>query len=104
MHSYFTYNLAVQYRAASGLFGRIELQGLGTTFFDDANTLKQGSFALLNARLGYELDNYGIYFFANNITGVENIASAGDFSALGIGTIVSYGAPTTFGVQLRARI
>ncbi|NJR74117.1 MAG: TonB-dependent receptor [Scytonema sp. CRU_2_7] len=58
----FTYNLALQYRARIGLFARVELQGLGTTFFNEANNLKQGSFAQLNARLGYEFENSGIYF------------------------------------------
>ncbi|NEO32465.1 MAG: TonB-dependent receptor [Symploca sp. SIO3C6] len=97
----FTYNLAVQYRAPVGILARVELQGVGPIFFNDANEIEQGSFALLNARLGYELDNYGIYLFANNITDVEHLVSAGVFP--GFGTLVTYGAPATFGVQVRTR-
>jgi len=97
----FTYNLALQYRAPVGLFARVELQGLGTTFFNEANDLKQGSFALLNARLGYEFDNSGIYLFANNITDVRNLVSAAAFPPLG--TFVSYGAPATYGIQFRTQ-
>jgi iron complex outermembrane recepter protein len=62
----FTLNLAAQYRTKFGLFSRVELQGLGNYFFNDDNSLKQDSLALVNARIGYEADKYGIYFYTNN--------------------------------------
>ncbi|MEM9266043.1 MAG: TonB-dependent receptor [Cyanobacteria bacterium P01_F01_bin.13] len=95
-----TYNLALQYRSPQGLFGRLELQGLGTTFFDDANTLKQDPYAIFNARLGYEFDNTGIYLFGNNIFDKEYINQA---FPLPPSAISSYGMPATYGVQVRAR-
>jgi iron complex outermembrane receptor protein len=98
----FTYNLAVQYRTLGGIFARLELQGLGTTYFDDANRFKQGPVAIVNARLGYELDNYGIYFFANNIFDTETLNSVVPFGSFG--NLATYGAPLTYGFQLRARI
>ena len=94
-----TYNLAVQYRSPSGFFGRAELQGLGTTFFDDANLLEQAPYALFNARLGYETENLGIYLFGNNIFSTEYINQAFSFPPLG--TNASYGAPATYGIQFR---
>lgn len=97
----FTYNLALQYRAPFGLFARLELQGTGTTYFTEANDLLQGSFALFNARLGYEFNDYGIYFFANNITDVQNLVTASAFPPFG--TFVTYGAPSTYGIQFRTR-
>ncbi|NEO98567.1 MAG: TonB-dependent receptor [Symploca sp. SIO2E9] len=98
----FTYNLAIQYRAPIGILVRVELQGMGTTFFDDANEFEQGPFALLNARIGYEFtDNYGIYLFGNNITDVEHLASAAAFP--GFGTFATFGPPATYGVQVRTR-
>ncbi|NCJ08705.1 TonB-dependent receptor [Synechococcales cyanobacterium C] len=96
-----TYNLAIQYRNPIGIFGRVELQGLGTTYFDDANFLKQDPYAIINARLGYERDNFGIYLFANNIFNTEYINQA--FSLPPIGSIASYGTPATYGVQVRSR-
>lgn len=58
----YTFNLAAQYRSVDGIFGRLELQGFGTTFFDDPNTLKQEPYVLVNARAGYEFDeNRGLY-------------------------------------------
>ncbi|MBP5971283.1 TonB-dependent receptor [Brasilonema sp. CT11] len=97
----FTYNLALQYRGSSGIFARAELQGLGTTYLNDANTFKQGPVAIVNARLGYELNNYGIYFFANNIFDTERLNSVVPFGAFG--NIASYGVPATYGIQLKAQ-
>lgn len=96
-----TYNLALQYRSPQGVFGRLELQGLGTTFFDDANTLEQDPYAIVNARLGYEAETLGIYLFANNIFNTDYINQA--FSLPPIGAVASYGIPATYGVQIRTR-
>lgn len=96
-----TYNLALQYRAANGIFARAELQGLGETFFDEANTLQQDPYAIVNARLGYEFENMGIYLFANNIFDTEYFAQA--FNFVPLGTLVTSGAPATVGVQVRSR-
>lgn len=97
----FTYNLALQYRAPFGLFARVELQGLGTTFFTDANTFKQGSLAIANARLGYEFKNYGIYLFANNIFDTARVVSVVPFGSFG--NLATYGAPATYGIQFRTQ-
>ncbi|NJL38930.1 MAG: TonB-dependent receptor [Leptolyngbyaceae cyanobacterium RM2_2_4] len=95
-----TYNLAAQYRSDIGILGRVELIGFGNTFFDDLNTVEQGSFALVNARVGYEFDSYGIYLFANNLFDNEYITQAFN---LGGGIAAIYGAPRTAGLQVRAR-
>ncbi len=97
----YTYNLALQYRASFGLFTRLELSGFGTTFFDNPNEFKQDPYALVNARVGYETGNYGIYFFANNIFDVEYLTTAFNFGSLG--DIASFGAPATFGFQVRSK-
>jgi len=95
----FTFNFGVQYRSPGGFFSRVDLQGLGTYFFDDANALKQDPFTLVNARIGYEGRNVGIYFFVNNLFDKEYITTAfsGFFSDL-----ASYGDRRTFGIQVRA--
>ncbi|WP_410503791.1 TonB-dependent receptor [Leptolyngbya sp. 7M] len=95
-----TYNLAAQYRSDIGILGRIEVIGFGNTFFDELNTIEQDTFTLMNARLGYEFNDYGIYFFVNNLLNNEYITQAFN---LATGTAVIYGAPRTFGVQVRAR-
>lgn len=97
-----TYNVAAQYRSPSGIFGRVELVGFGTTYFDDANQIQQGDFAILNARLGYEFDNTGIYLFANNL--LDNQYLINGFAFPPLGDVVMYGAPATYGIQVRTRL
>jgi iron complex outermembrane receptor protein len=97
----YTYNLALQYRADFGLLTRLELQGVGTSFFDNPNEFKREPYTLVNARIGYEKENYGIYFFANNIFDTEYLTTAFDFGSLG--QIASYGNPPTYGVQVKTK-
>lgn len=92
-----TYNVAAQYRSESGFFGRLEVIGFGKTYFDNLNTIEQDAFALVNARLGYEFDNYSIYLFANNLFDEEYLTQAFDFG----GILAVAGAPQTFGIQVR---
>jgi iron complex outermembrane receptor protein len=96
----FTYNLALQYRSRGGILGRVELQGLGSYFFDDANALKQDSFALVNTRLGYEQKSYSIYFYVNNLFDERYFTSAFVSPAVA-DPLVSYGDRRTFGVQFK---
>ncbi|NJL87503.1 MAG: TonB-dependent receptor [Leptolyngbyaceae cyanobacterium SM1_1_3] len=95
-----TYNAAVQYRAPIGIFARLELQGYGTTFFDDANQVKQDPFALVNLRLGYEWQDYGVYLFANNLLDTRYITSGFQFPPPNI--TAGFGEPVTYGLQVRA--
>jgi iron complex outermembrane recepter protein len=94
-----TYNLGVQYRHPKGFFGRVEVQGFGTTYFDDANTLKQVPYALVNARLGYETEKFGIYFYANNLFDTQYLTGAFIFPPPN--EIGSFGERATFGIQAR---
>jgi iron complex outermembrane receptor protein len=95
-----TYNAAVQYRAPIGIFARLELQGYGTTFFDDANQVKQDPFVLVNLRLGYEWQDYGIYLFANNLFDTRYITSGFQFPPPNV--TAGFGEPVTYGLQVRA--
>ena len=98
----FTYNVAAQYRAPFGLFARLELQGVGKTFFEEANVVEQDPYAVVNARLGYEFDQYGVYLFANNLFDTRYIAQGFDFSTFGGTSAGAFGAPATYGVQFRS--
>ncbi|MBW4471669.1 MAG: TonB-dependent receptor [Stenomitos rutilans HA7619-LM2] len=94
----YTLNLGVQYRN-SGFFGRVDLQGLGTYFFDDANTIKQPPFALVNARIGYEWKSVGIYFYVDNLFNKEYVTAAFRPPE----TLASFGDRRTFGFQVQAK-
>ncbi|GAA6615383.1 TonB-dependent receptor domain-containing protein [Scytonema sp. NUACC26] len=95
-----TYNLAVQYRSLGGLFARAELRGYGITYFDDGNEIKQEPYALVNLRIGYEAEKYGIYLYANNLFDTRYITS-GFFFPPPIAT-VGFGDPVTYGIRFKA--
>ncbi|MEA5549550.1 TonB-dependent receptor [Anabaena cylindrica UHCC 0172] len=97
-----TYNLAVQYRSPGGIFARAELRGYGTNYFDDANEIKQDPFAIVNARIGYEWTNYGIYLFANNLFDTRYITSGFFFPPPDV--TAGFGEPAMYGVQIRANL
>ena len=62
--------LAAEYKHRTGFLGKIEWLAFGPTFFDAANTtgFRQNSYGVLNAHVGYEARNFGIYVFGNNLT------------------------------------
>ncbi|KAM3090123.1 TonB-dependent receptor domain-containing protein [Phormidesmis sp. 146-35] len=93
----YTYNLAVQYRRNS-IFGRVELQGYGTTFFNDTNTLQQDPYLLVNARVGYEWKKYAIYFYVNNLFDKRYLNGA----FLGAEPLATFGDRRLFGFQIQA--
>ena len=89
----------MQYRSPGGFFGRFELQGTGTVFFDEANEIKENPFAIANARVGYEFDNTGIYLFSNNLFNTEYVTLA--FPGFSGETLAGYGDRRTFGIEVR---
>ncbi|WP_414619657.1 TonB-dependent receptor [Calothrix sp. CCY 0018] len=97
----FTYNLAAQYRTSGGLYARAELRGYGLTYFDDDNTIKQEPYALVNARIGYEAEKYGIYLYANNLFDTRYLTS-GYIFPVPDGT-AEFGNPAMYGIQIKAK-
>ncbi|MEM1393471.1 MAG: TonB-dependent receptor [Cyanobacteria bacterium P01_H01_bin.150] len=97
----FTYNLAAQYRTPGGLYARAELRGYGLTYFDDDNTIKQEPYALVNARIGYEAEKYGIYLYANNLFDTRYLTS-GYLFPVPDGT-AEFGDPVIYGIQMKAK-
>ncbi|MEM6500468.1 MAG: TonB-dependent receptor [Cyanobacteria bacterium P01_C01_bin.89] len=96
----YTYALAAQYRDPGGFFGRVELSGFGTYFFDQSNTRKQDPFVLVNARIGYEFDDFALYAYANNLFDQDYFASG---SNNGDGSFITTpGDGRVVGVQFRA--
>ncbi|WP_294348619.1 TonB-dependent receptor [Prosthecochloris sp.] len=98
-----TFHVALQYRrplcAQWDLFSRIELSGVGTRYFDDANTVKDSSYELLNLKLGMESDHLDFYVWAKNLLDrhyvlFENVAKG----------IAEDGEPLTAGISLNYRL
>ncbi len=98
----YTFNIALQYRrplsARWGLFSRAELSGVGTRYFDDANTVKDPPYELLNLKLGVESDHLDFYAWAYNLLDrhyilFENVAKG----------IAEDGKPLTAGISMTYR-
>ena len=72
-------------------------QGVGRHYWNDANTLHQGSYGIVNTMLSLEAGDFRLDVFANNITATEYHSFS--FSALG-NHYVQQGRPATFGMNL----
>ncbi|PIE68611.1 MAG: TonB-dependent receptor, partial [Deltaproteobacteria bacterium] len=91
----YTCNLGVQYRHASGFYVRGDLIGQGRMYFDQANKFDHDPYALVNARIGYEMDSLDIYVYGKNILDTE-YDYEGDYG----GMYTFYGEPCLIGLQL----
>lgn len=92
-----TANLSVQYRHGSGLFARMDVEGYGTTYYDDANTVKRDPFGLVHAKIGYEADRWDVYLYGNNLLDKEYFTD----KSFGVFTV---GEPRTVGVTASVRM
>jgi len=96
----YTYNLAALYRHMSGFLGRIELLGIGDSYYDLANTVKEDAYELVNARIGYEREHFEIYLWAKNLLDEGYATRAFDMGGYYVGRA---GDPQTFGITLTGR-
>ena len=64
------YTLAggVAWRNDSGFFARLDVTARDEFYFDVSHNEKSGSYALLNARVGYESDSWNIHAWGRNLT------------------------------------
>lgn len=90
-------NVFVEYHGAQGFFGRVETVLTGRTYYTEGEDLQfsQSSYALLNARIGYEHAGYRVALYGQNLTNREY------FSAITPGTFHGTpGDPRTYGVEV----
>lgn len=64
----FNASLALRYSFLEHFYIRPEVQGVGTIYWDRANTTKQDPYLTFNLKTGYSKDNYEIYLFGENLT------------------------------------
>jgi iron complex outermembrane receptor protein len=91
------YSLALNQSHSLKIIARGEWFYLGKEYFDLANTISQGSYSLLNARLGVATKHFELYLWGRNLTDVKYISYAYDFGATHLGN------PKTYGVTLKAK-
>ena len=93
--------LFLEYRNPFGIFARTEMQNIGGSYFDRANTKKQSAYTLFNMKIGYEQERWDIYLSAKNLTDKQYFVTAYEDSTVGwMGTV---GDPRTFSLVLNYR-
>jgi len=99
----YTFHLALQYRKPCFgewfLFSRVELSGVGTRYFDDANTVSASPYEVVNLKLGLESQHIDFYMWSNNLfdrhfTLFENVKKG----------IAEDGQPQMLGVTMNYRL
>lgn len=94
-----TVNLGLSYRAKWGGMARIDWRYIGDTSFDDGNRQNQDAYSLLDARIGYEKGNYGVYLFGRNLCDTEYFTHSYLFFGR---PAASAGTPRIIGGEIRA--
>lgn len=93
----YTFNWGATYRMASGLYFGASMTGQGDMYIDKGNLLKQDAFQLVNAKIGYETENYDIYIYGKNVFDEKyDRPYTGD-------SWVVYSRPAEYGVMLSYR-
>lgn len=97
-------SLGGQYSFDCGVFARVENVFTGAYYLDSLNTTRQEGYSLLNAKIGYEYENYGVYLYAKNLLDEEyyNLAFDNDSAIPGQGMCGAMGAPRIFGLMVKA--
>ncbi len=92
----FTASFALQYRHECGLFLRGEVQHFGDMYWTEANEDRRGHVTLVNARVGYEFEPFGVYVYGNNLADQRYLDYYTPASNYGM-----MGRPREVGVQLQ---
>ncbi|ELR66776.1 TonB-dependent receptor [Photobacterium marinum] len=100
----FTSSLTLNYGGYEGLYGHLTYNYRSSTYTDAENTLKIDGYGLVDAHLGYRVDDYTVYVFGTNLfdedyttnyyalpfPGPAPIAGAGQPRTLGLGVSVDF--------------
>ncbi len=95
----YNFNIGLQYRANNGFYGRVDVNGYGKTFYDKENIYAKDAYELVNLKVGYELDKFDVYLYANNLFDEKYDATNAYF----YGTTTVYKESREIGVQLTYR-
>jgi len=72
----YTYSLGATYQTDEGFFANINVTGKDDFYFSDSHSEQSDGSDLLNAKLGYEADDWSVSLWARNLTD-EKVATRG---------------------------
>ncbi len=93
----YTFNLGVLYRHSTGFYASSDLVGYGDMYMDAANEDKKDAYSVMNAKIGYELENLDVYLYAENLLDEELVTK----NYYGFYNV--HGNPREIGLQLTYR-
>ncbi len=94
----YTFSIGGQYRMENGVYMGIDFLGYGKMYLDKANQLPRDAYQLVNAKIGYEAENWDIYLYGKNILDEEY-----DIDGYFGGFFTIYSAPREIGLKLSYR-
>ncbi|AXH08779.1 hypothetical protein CP960_05445 [Malaciobacter halophilus] len=97
----YDFNVGLKYRNPNGIFANFEALHTGEKQFDRSNEKKVESYTVYNAKIGYEQDNWDLYFGVKNITNKEYFLDG--FHDTTVGYMGAVGNPRTFNVAFNYR-
>jgi iron complex outermembrane receptor protein len=99
----YTADLGAQYTFDNGFFLRLENSFIGPYYMDTANKVRQSSFSLLHAKIGYETENMAVYIYGRNLLNQEYKTHYFDNSSMmpGQDRIGTMGPGRTIGVMAK---
>ena len=92
--------LSAQYLSPWGLFLRAEGIWTGKSYFGEDNLYSQDDYVIVNAKAGFQIDTYGIFFYMKNAFDKTYYTFANSRGGVDKGIL---GAPRTFGIQAALR-
>ncbi len=95
----YTFNIGAQYRNSQGLYVRCDLIGYGETYLDKENKYSRDPYKVVNAKIGYEMEDLDIYAYAKNLFD-EKYDTVGIFDGL----YTVYSEPREVGIKLTYRL
>jgi len=102
-------NIGAKYRSSNGFYAQSDVTLVDKFFFDNVHNAQSDAYTLVNARIGYETQDYEVYLWGKNLTD-ETYATRGFFfnlqnpSSTDISTYDEYirlGDPRQLGVTAR---
>lgn len=94
----YDFNIGAVYRADNGFYASADISAYGDMYLDNENDYKRDAYELVNAKIGYETDDFDIYLYGNNIFDKEY-----DRDGVFRGFYNYYSEPREIGVQLAYR-
>lgn len=102
----YTLDATVIWQPDAHWFVSANTQLVGSVWWDEANTTKQGAYGLLNLRAGWQAGHWGVAAFGRNVLDQEYAATAFQFNQppAGVFFVGTPGEPAVFGIELFARL